>query len=81
MHIVDDGKLAKYICDPDRAIPPAHVNKVCKDRLKGNCRYLLKTPACHVCTKHTPLRPIVDQRVEEGKHGTGADNCPGFGKM
>jgi hypothetical protein len=76
--VLDDGRMADYLGDPDRQIPKAHVKSVCK-RPGNVCRYLMKTLLGHVCVKHCPLAKVADKMVADGTHRASGDNCAGLG--
>lgn len=82
MNIVDEkGSLNKYFADPKIFVPKAHLEKVCKCKQRGVCRYLGITINGFICAKNTPAKAHIDKAVLENKFTATADNCEGFGQL
>lgn len=75
------GKLGPILSDPDRIIPKAHLEKVCKkDTGTCACRYIALSASGFVCVKNSSLQIIIDDQVKQGHFKATGDNCEGFGK-
>lgn len=83
MNVVDTkGEMGDFLSDPNRKIPNAHLNSVCKLYEKHEtCRYICLYPIGFVCAKKTPMKKMLDQRVAEGKMTARSDNCEGLGEI
>jgi len=84
MYYVDSkNQLNDYFLDPDRRIPSAHLDVVCKIRQKGACRYIAGVTAqggFYVCMKKSPAKDRIDSWADTENFSAKADNCEGLGK-
>ncbi len=84
--MLGNGSETKYLLDPARKVPKAHL-KVCNIGCgKNTCRYLGLTVNGYVCVKNTPLRDSIDKQVELANQGkckftAQGNNCEGFGTI
>lgn len=54
------------------------IKEICKmDQGEGCCRYLTIDGGRWACAKLTPLKSMLDRRVDEGKMRAKGDNCEG----
>ena len=85
MYSIDRVGYGRYLLDPTRKIPKAHL-KVCQyQEGEKTCRYIALTVQGFVCVKNCPLKEKVDLMVEMAKQGhvkftARGDNCEGFGE-
>jgi len=81
MQAVDlKGKLNKYLLDKCRKIDDNILNDICQYKQKDACRYMCLIAQGFVCAKKTPLKSILDDRVEKEQMNAKGDNCKGLGK-
>tara|TARA_Y100000310_G_C20701843_1_gene830707 strand:- start:9728 stop:10012 length:285 start_codon:yes stop_codon:yes gene_type:complete len=75
-------QMGEFFFDDQRKVPDAHRFQVCKFK-KGEetCRYLSLSVKGYVCVKKTPMKQMLDNRVEEEKMSAKGDNCEGLGKL
>jgi len=75
------GEFNEIFFDPERKIPKAHLERVCK---KGEgqetCRYIGLGPEGFVCVKNTKLARFLDERVANDQLKAQGDNCNGLGE-
>ena len=81
MYSIDfQNQLNDYLLDPDRKIPKAHLDTVCKIYHKKNtCRYISLSSIGYVCMKKSPAKEQLDKWVNNGNMSAKADNCEGLG--
>ena len=82
MQAVDfQGQLNEYFFDPNRKIPNAHLNSVCKSRQPGACRYISLSAPGYICVKNTPMKQVLDEQVHKNLMVATGDNCQGLGDL
>ncbi len=81
MHAIDLRNMSIFLLEDDRKIPKEHLHSMCKFKCGANtCRYIALTVKGYVCSKKTPIKKVIDKRVEEKKSNACGDNCYGLGK-
>ena len=76
------GDLGDYFLDKARKIPNAHLESVCKIHQKEKtCRYIALNVEGLFCSKKTPMRQILDDRVKKNQMTAQGDNCEGLGAI
>jgi hypothetical protein len=85
MYSIDKVGYGKYLLDPTRQIPKAHLSSVCHyGEGEKACRYIALSIHGFVCVKNCPLKEKLDLIVDMAKQGHAkfkarGDNCEGFG--
>ena len=82
MQAVDlNNEMNDFFGDEQRKIPQAHLDSVCKLKQgEKTCRYISLTVNGFICTKKTPIKSMLDQRVLDNKMSAKGDNCEGLGQ-
>ena len=83
MYYVDnEDELNDFFLDPNRRIPSAHLNSVCKIGKKEACRYISRIVvdgSPYVCMKKSPARGTIDMWARTKNFSAKSDNCEGLG--
>lgn len=75
------GDFGKFLFDPDRKIPDAHLEEVCKPgKGQATCRYLCQGAKGMMCAKHTPMKVHLDKFAADKTMTATGDNCEGLPK-
>jgi hypothetical protein len=75
------NQLGEYLLDEERKIPKAHLNSVCKIRMKEKtCRYISLSKIGYVCMKNSPAKEKLDELVKTNNMIAKSDKCIRLGK-
>ena len=80
MQAIDhEGILSNVMLDEKRKIPSAHLESVCKiHQGEQTCRYIGLGVNGFVCVKHSPMHPVLDEKVEKKEIVACGNNCSGL---
>ena len=81
-YVDSEDQLNDYFLDPNRRIPKAHLQSVCKFRQEGCCRYISRIiigDGPYVCMKKSPAKEQIDGWAKTDGFSAKADNCEGLG--